>query len=339
MDTKHKKLESNQEKINESVQQNGSNRGKNKLYKKSWFWAVIVLSVIGAGLAIFAGMYLSAQSKNKQTISDAWFAITEKNKALGALGEKVDSQDSYNSYKVELAKLNVLIDEKKYGSQKLKYKSSDAKRYDNFLNEYSTYVVRAVEYSNKIEDYSEENNNKLKDLSVSAKSSSDDLKNSTKYLKENMPSSAFEIQNVLTEANKIILANQMTIKAQQLAQQAATAKDTADKKAAENTAGNFLNAFLAGNAPLLRQYMTEAYQKEYDFNQLTYAARAYTYPASFRILSNLKTEEGKYRDQANVLFKYRDGSGQYTVGYDMNIVFDSTSSKWLVNSIKEGSAF
>jgi hypothetical protein len=172
-----------------------------------------------------------------------------------------------------------------------------------------------------------------------AKNSSTDLKSNTSYLKDEMPTSSFEVQNVLFEANKVILTNALASKAKQLAEQAATAKDLADKKAAENTAGSFLNAFLAGNAPLMRQYMTEAYQKEYDFNQLTAEARTTTYPASFRILSNQKVDDVKYKDQANVLFKYRDGSSQFTVGYEMNIIYDATSQRWLVNSIKEGNSF
>ena len=312
---------------------------KMKIYKRAWFWAVIVLSSVGIGLAVFAGIYLYAQAKNKQAVSDGWFAIIEKNKALSELGSKVDSKETFDNYATELNKLNSLVDEKKYTAQKLKYKGVDVKRYENFLIEYSKYTSQSVEYAGKIEDYSEENNAKLKVLSENAKSSATELKNNTKYLKEDMPASTFLIQDVLTEANKVIVTNQLASKAKQLAEEAATAKDVADKKAVENTAGNFLNAYLAGNAPLLRQYMTEAYQKEYDFNQLTYESRKISYPASFRILANQKIEDGKYKVQANVLFKYRDGSGQYTVGNEMNIIYDAPSSKWLVNSIKEGSSF
>ena len=324
----------------ESVRELGKSENKNvKIYKKAWFWIVLILSLTIAGLAVFAGIYLSAQSRNRQAVSDGWFLLIEKNKTLKDLGLKVDSQETFAPYATELSKLNTSIDDKKRVAQSLKYKGQDVKRYENFLNEYGKYVSQSIDYANKIEDYSEEKNTKLKLLSESAKGAANELKSNTKYLKEDLPVGTFAIQETLYEANKAIVTSQLTTKAKQVAQEAATAKDIADKKAVENTAGNFLNAYLSGSAPLLRQYMTEAYQKEYDFNQLTYESRKVSYPASFRILTNQKIEDGKYKVQANVLFKFRDGSGQYTVGYEMNIVYDSASSKWLVNSIKEGSSF
>lgn len=330
-------METNKDNKKEAEKSMPIKKSKN-IYKKPWFWLLLIFAAIGTGLLIFAGIYLSAQSKNKQVISDGWFTIYEKNKSLSELGQKVDSQETFDSYKEELKKLNSSVDEKKYAAQKLSYKARDTKLYENFINEYSVYTSRSVELANKIDEYTEENNEKLIILSTNAKNSAEEFKNNVKYVKDSLPQTSFEIQNILSEGNKIVLANQLSIKAKQLAEQAATAKDLADKKLVENTAGNFLNAFLAGNAPQMRQYMTEAYQKEYDFNQLTAESRKTTYPASFRIINNQKIEDGKYRVQANVLFKFRDGSSQFTVGYEMNVIYDTNQSKWLINSIKEGSS-
>ncbi len=324
----------------ESVREISKDSDKNKkFYKKPLFWISLALALIGLGLAIFAGIYFMAQSKNKQVVLSGWNGIIDSNKTLQGLSVKVENQESFDVYTAELKKLNSKIDENKSKAQKLSFKNTDVKRYQIFLNDYSSYISESVKYADKINDYTQEDSDKLKDMGFVAKNSSTDLKSNTSYLKDEMPTSSFEVQNVLFEANKVILTNALASKAKQLAEQAATAKDLADKKAAENTAGSFLNAFLAGNAPLMRQYMTEAYQKEYDFNQLTAEARTTTYPASFRILSNQKVDDVKYKDQANVLFKYRDGSSQFTVGYEMNIIYDATSQRWLVNSIKEGNSF
>jgi cell division septal protein FtsQ len=324
----------------ESVREISKDSDKNKkFYKKPLFWISLALALIGLGLAIFAGIYFMAQSKNKQVVLSGWNGMIDSNKTLQGLSVKVENQESFDVYTAELKKLNSKIDENKSKAQKLSFKNTDVKRYQIFLNDYSSYISESVKYADKINDYTQEDSDKLKDMGFVAKNSSTDLKSNTSYLKDEMPTSSFEVQNVLFEANKVILTNALASKAKQLAEQAATAKDLADKKAAENAAGSFLNAFLAGNAPLMRQYMTEAYQKEYDFNQLTAEARTTTYPASFRILSNQKVDDVKYKDQANVLFKYRDGSSQFTVGYEMNIIYDATSQRWLVNSIKEGNSF
>jgi len=312
---------------------------KKPIFKKPLFWLAITLSIVGIGLAVFAAIFLSSQSTNKKAISDGWFAIIEKNKSLSQLAEKVENQQAFDTYNSELKKLGILVDEKKYSAQKLKYKQADAKRYDNFLNDYQAYINDAVKDGDNIKDFSDSTREKLKLKSEQAKNSATELKSNTKYLKEDLPASTFLVQDVLFEANKVILTSELSAKAKLLAEQEATSKDASDKKAAENAVGNFLNAFLAGNAALMRQYMTEAYQKEYDFNQLTPEARATTYPASFRIISNQKVETGKYKDQANVIFKFRDGSSQYIVGYELNVIYDSSLSKWLVNSSREGSSF
>jgi hypothetical protein len=85
--------------------------------------------------------------------------------------------------------------------------------------------------------------------------------------------------------------------------------------------------------------MTAAYQAEYNFNQLSASYREFVYPASFRILLTTKVDSSNYKVQANVLYKYRDGSSQYTAGNELNFVYNSGSAAWLVNSIKEGTAY
>jgi len=328
---------------NESTEFGNKTKDNNKkskpIYKKAWFWSIVLISVLAIILSIFAVVYFGAQSRNKQIITKGWFEIVEKNKALSQLAEKIENQETYDSYNSELKKLSVLVDENKFASQKLQYKQTDAKKYDNFINEYQKYISQSASYADRIKEYTESDKEKLKVLSEPAKATATELKNEAKYLKEEMPSSAFSIQDILFEANKVILTSELSTKAKLLAEQAATAKDALDKKAAENTAGNFLNAFLAGNAPLMRQYMTEAYQKEYDFNQLSPESRATTYPASFRILSNQKIDSNNYRVQSNVVFKYRDNSSQYVVGYEMSIIYDANQSKWLINSTKEGNSY
>ena len=339
MKESQKQPENNKSGIEQVREVNSEKKEKKPLFKKPIFWLAIMLSIIGIGLAVFAAIFLSSQSANKKAISDGWFAIVEKNKTLSQLAEKVENQQAFDAYSSELKKLNILVDEKKYSAQKLKYKQADAKRYDNFLNDYQSYINDSVKNADNIKEFSESARDNLRSKSEQAKNSASELKSNTKYLKEDLPASTFLVQDVLFEANKVILTSELSAKAKLLAEEQATAKDTSDKKAVENTAGNFLNAFLAGNAPLMRQYMTEAYQKEYDFNQLTPEARATTYPASFRIISNQKAETAKYKVQANVIFKFRDGSSQYIVGYELNVIYDSSQSKWLVNSSREGSSF
>lgn len=308
-------------------------------YKKAWFWLVVVGGLALVGLGIFLAIFYSAQSRNKQSVKSGWSDMVSQSSALASLGEGITDKTTFDKYNTELQKLNASFKDKKINVSKLSFKGQDVQRYEKFLDDYGNYTNRSAELANKIADYTEADNAKLLELSKIASDSSNDVRNNVKYLTQSMPESAFKIQEVLTTANKVILAKELSVQAQQKAAEAQSAKDKADKTAVENATGNFLNAFIAGNAATMRRYMTPAYQAEYDFNQLTSDSRNVVYPASFRILAVIKNEDNRYKSQANVLYKYRDGSSQYTVGNELNFVYDTGSATWLVNSLREGPAF
>lgn len=312
---------------------------KKKFYKRAWFWLLIAIGIITIIGGIFLGIYFSNQSKNKQVISQGWHDIIQQSNNVNNLASKIESKENYDSYSSELQELNTTVSDKKFNAQRLKYKAQDAQRYDKFLNDFGKYTDESVKYAGNINDFNEDNADSLNDLSGIAKNSVNDLKNNTSYLTESMPEEIFSIAKTLSDANKTLLTKELATKAKLLAEQAASAKDAADKKAVETTVGNYLNAFIASNASTMRRYMTEAFQKEYDFNQLTPDSRQYSYPASFRILTNQKVDGVRYKVQANVVYKLRDGSGQYTVGNEMAIIYKTDSATWLVDSIKEGSSF
>jgi hypothetical protein len=328
-------------KTDSEAKESGDKAGNNKkkFYKKTWFWLVLILGLAVVGVGIFLLIFFSAQSKNKKAVLNGWNDITKESNSLASIGEGVNGKESFDKYNSELQKFSGNVKDAKINTSKLSFKGQDVQRYEKFLDDYSTYTARSAELANKINDYTESDNTKLKELSAVAKSSASDARSNIKYLTQSMPDNAFQIQDVLTTANKAILAKELSIQAQQQAAQAQSAKDKADKTAVENNTGNYLNAFIAGNAATMRRYMTSAYQAEYDFNQISAEARNVVYPASFRILTVTKTDDTHYKSQANVLYKYRDGSGQYTVGNELNLVYDSGSATWLVNSVREGSAY
>ncbi len=312
---------------------------KKKFYKKAWFWLTVVLGLLVIGLGVFLIIYFGSQSTNKKTVTSGWGDIVRQSNVLGSLGEGVNDKDSFDKYNVELQRLNSVVKDKKINVKKLSFKGQDVQRYEKFLEDFGTYVNSSSEFAAKINDYTESDNEKLRISSLTAKDSSDNARSNIKYLNESMPDAAFKIQDVLTTANKVILAKELSIQAEQKAAEAQSAKDRADKTAVENATGNYLNAFIAGNAATMRRYMSSAFQAEYDFNQVSDSARAIVYPASFRILNVIKVDGSKYKTQANVLYKYRDGSGQYTVGDELNLIYDNPSAAWLVNSVREGSAY
>lgn len=331
--------EANSDRQDNPLQQKSSKSGSKKFYKKAWFWLLMVLAIIGFGSGVFAYIYFSAQARNKQTVTAGWGDIVKQANVMSSVGEGVNDKESFDKYGLELQKLNANVKDKKINAEKLSYQNQDVQIYRKFLDDFGNYTNQASEYANKITDYTEANNVKLTELSVAAKDSSNNVRNSIKYINESIPELAFKIQDVLTNANKLILAKELSIQAAQKAAEALSAKDKSDRTSVENNTGNYLNAFIAGNASSMRRYMTTAFQTEYNFSQINADARTIVYPASFRILTVSKVDSSNYKSQANVLYKYRDGSGQYTVGNELNLIYDSSSASWLVNSVREGSAY
>ncbi len=314
-----------------------SPKPKKKFYKRAWFWVVIVAAVILIGLGIFFGIRISQQNKNKQIISQGWHDLVLESNTVAALGDKVTNQETFNAYSTELHKLDNMVDDKEFAAQKLAGNYQDVQQYKTFLTDFNRYTTDGARYSDDVINFSDSDNTALTDLSKIAKDSANTLKNNTKYLTDDMPPKIFEIQNVLF-TQKTNLTNQAASaaakQAQTQAQAAADAKNLATVQANTNS---FQNAYIAGNAAQMRQYMTQAFQNEYDFNQLTPESRQYTYPVSFRIISTVKNADGTYTVKVNMLYKNHSDSSQYTVGQELSFV--NVSGAWLVNTLKEGSGY
>lgn len=315
------------------------NRPKKRFYKKFWFWLVLIGGILLIAGGVFLGIYFSHQSRNKQIISQGWHDIVQQASRVTDLADKIEDKESFEQYSVELQKLNSAVDDKKFIAQKMQYKSSGAQYYSFFLNDFKKYSEESTKYANKIDDFTEDNADSLRDLAGVAKTSASNLKNNTNYLDKPMPEAIFDIAKTLLATNQLLLTKELAIQAQQKAEEALTAKDIASKSAVGVTVENYLNAYIAGNALVMRRYMTEAFQKEYDFDRLTPEARQYSYPVSFRILANQKVDTENYKVQANIVVKMRDGTGQFTLGNEISVVYVPSSAGWLVNSIREENSF
>ena len=299
---------------------------KVRLYKKFSFWLILISAIVLLGLVVLGGIYISNQNNNKKLIKEGWGSIVRKSESLVSLSEKVQDKETFENYIIELKNLTFLVSDSKLAAEKLKQGAQDAQLYKIFLNDFYAYTTDSLDHANRISYFTDSN-------------ASETLKNSTKYLTESMPDGAFDIQSLLSRISKVLLVKDLAIKSKELAEQDKSAKDMADKKLVEASIDGYMSNFLIGNAAKIRQYMTKEYQKEFDFSQLTAQAREYSYPSGFRVLSTQKSDGGKYKSEANIIYKLRDGSSQYTVGNEINLVYNADTASWLVNSIRESSGY
>jgi hypothetical protein len=311
---------------------------KKKFYKRVWFWIVVaVAALVLIGATVFFVVRASQQGKNKQIISQGWHELALETNNVVVLSEKITNQESYNEYSKELHKLDNLIDDKEFAAQKLAGSYEDAQKYKSFLTDYNRYITDSARFSDNVANYTNADNDQLKDLSDTAKEAASSLKSTATYLTEDLNQKIFATQDVLTKSRDEIVAAQQAVKAQQAASAAQQQTDSKNLATVEQNTAVFENAFIAGDAAKMRQYMTPAFQNEYNFEQLKPENRQYTYPASYRIISTKKNDDGTYSVKVNILYKSHTDSNQYTVGNELSFV--NSAGSWLVNSIREGSGY
>ncbi len=311
-------------------------------YRKPLFWVGSGALLVGIVSITLGLIYRSNVMSNQQKISDGWHQLVQSSDQAVVLAGKVKNSDNYNDYSNQLHSLQSTTQDKKYSAAKLPTflaNKGEVDRYKQFLNDFDSYIANAATQSDDIAGFTTADKQQLGQQSTAAHDSSDALKNSSSFLQENMPSQIFDIASTLDSIKTNIDLKNSQQQAAQAAANAAAAQDTANAQTVQTNVGQYLAGFVAGNATQMRKYMTTAFQQEFDFNQLNPDQRQTVYPASYRVVSTKKQDDGSYMATANITFKYRDNSGQYTTGYEYSLVSTTQAVGWLINTEKTGSSY
>ncbi len=314
---------------------------KKPVYKNWWFWAAIGGGLLAVALIIVGLVYRNNVMRNQKTIADGWHEVVAQSNATVTLGKQIKTPDQYSEYDKQLHSFAQMLNDKKYTAGQMPTTLSNANavnQYKSFLDSFNTYIGNAATQADTVSDLTTSDITQLNEQAAKARDSANTLKQNNSYLTEPMPDDIYAIAAVLDTIKNQIDTRNSEAKAAQQAAEAQKAKDAADLQTVETNVGQYLTAFVAGNGSTMRRYMTQAFQNEFDFNQLTPESRATVYPASYRIISAKKQDDGNYKANANVLFKYRDNSSQYTNGYEY-VLIPGSSVGWLINTEKVGTGY
>lgn len=310
-------------------------------YKKPLFW---ILAISGLALLCALAFWLVSNrnaTQNQQAIKNGWHLAVEGAKEVDDLsGSATKDQASYDSYTKKLNDYKKLIDEVKFKADQIKPSSSDKNDLTNYKTALSTmgdYVSEASIQGKNVAELTTADNSKLEELSDVAEKATNTFQDNAKFISEKMPPAIFNIEKTISEQSDKLEAAKLKEQEAQNAAAEATAKDAADKTSVTNVITGFQQGYIAGNASVMRPYMTTGFQGEYNFNQLNPEQRQYQYPSSFRIINVAKQPDGSYKAQVNVLNKYTDNPNQYTQGYEYSVI--SQNGKWLINNEKTVNEF
>ncbi len=77
--------------------------------------------------------------------------------------------------------------------------------------------------------------------------------------------------------------------------------------------------------------MTAAFQKEFNYADLSADARLYSYPESFRITTTKKMSENQYDIYGRELQVNRDSGSKWTINRHFAVLYSASDNKWLID--------
>lgn len=307
---------------------------KKKWYKRGKVWAIIIITAaVVAGLSTY-GWYLRRAGYTRQMVSEGWHEVALQADKTVVLLHKANDITTLGEASRELHALDGMVRDKQFYVSRVPSWLNDQAllaSYTKFLREYGTYVALAASQSDDVTVLQSSDYSTLADAGSVAKLAANDLTQANTTLTEKMPSDIYEVAQTLEKiAQKADAAKKAEAKAKKDQQQQAN-KDELDVVTVEANISKFMDGFISADKEKMKRYMTEAYEKEFDFEQISTTSREYSYPASFRVTDNKKEGEN-YKTSINVIYKYRDTPSQYTSSIEYTVIYDKQYSTWLINS-------
>jgi len=295
-------------------------------------------------LAIIAGLLFWRNRRmgyTKQFTIEGWHVVAVQSDEISGITKGDASLDKTTTLATSLRKLDSTMKDQKIQLSLIPLLFNDRhaiKVYGDFVNKMGAYSTQIAGMGDDVTAITDDDVTKANQLATEAKDQTATTKEQLKYLSENINPSLFTVGTYLESLKKLSdeakakLANEAKTKKQQAAQ------DALDKQLVEATITGFMDGYISGDATKMKRYMTPAFITEYNFGQLSAENRKYTYPASYRIVSNTKSGDAGYVVQVNVLNKYKNSetndTNQYTTSYTYTVVYVSSSGRWLINTEK-----
>lgn len=298
---------------------------------------LIALLVIG-GLLFWRNRRMGY---TKQFTIESWHAVSTQSDDIAGVTKGDPSLDKTGQLATSLRKLDGTMKDQKINLTLIPLLFNDRRAinsYSAFVNKMGAYTNQVAGMSDDISAISEDDIAQAKTLSTAAKDQSATTKGDLSYLSETINPALFTVGDYLESLKKLSDDAKAKIAAEAKSKKEQSQQDVLDKQLVELSITGFMDGFISGDAAKMKRYMTPAFITEYNFAQLSADNRKYTYPASYRIVSNSKSGDAGYVVQVNVLNKYKNSetnaTDQYTTSFTYTVVYVASSGRWLINTEK-----
>ncbi len=308
---------------------------KKPFYKKKTFMALLVIFVASASVAaVILYMGFSQDGQFKAKVKGIWQEVQKQNDELNKKASEMSKMDDFKEVALKIKTQEEIASDKQDELNKLKTSDTYRDGKEAFLlalSDYKGYLQALRAAADNPSKMTDQDVSEIENLADTSKTSFSKLFTKFDFLDKKLSDDTFNIvakfQDVRSAYEK-----QLAFDEQTKAEQDRTAKQEADDKAkVESVVSSFMNAYIAGNQSELNKYMTPAFQKEFNYADLSSDARAYSYPESFRITTIKKNADGQYDIYGRELQVNRESGSKWTINRHFAVIWVQSDSKWYID--------
>ena len=309
--------------------------------KRRWYKKPKLMAALGVGaLAVLASSLILLGWRNQQIqsqwMSQSWQSLQQAADTVTQESQH-SSYDSFDGVRSSLTDMQHKTEEVLTASQDqptILTNSSDLKVFTEAVTTLKNYTTKAREEADDLSKVDDQALSELSALGSKAKITVEASRAKVSVMKEPLPEYFYKLSDRYKDV----------IESHQTAEDEVAAKDSASKSAAEQAAQDqtdaqeavtrWTQAYVAGDATAMKQYMTPGFNKEFNFTEVTGSYRSYNYPTTFRRVSvDKKTDHFEVVESITFVTKSDyTADTNYSNNYTFFVTKDSSSKKWLVNA-------
>ncbi len=309
--------------------------------RNAWIAGGLILLLIIGGLLFWRNRRMSY---TKQFTIEGWHDVTVQSDEIAGITKGDASLEKTSVLATSLRKLDSTMKDQKISLSLIPLLLNDKRAIDSygaFVTKMGSYSSQIAGMSDDITAITEDDLAKAQKLSNEAADQTAKTKKDLTYLTEDVNQALFNVDEYLESLKKLSDEAKAKAAAEIKTKKQQAEQDVLDKQLVESSITGFMDGYISGDATKMKRYMTPAFASEYNFSQISADSRKYTYPASYRVVSNTKSGDAGYVVQVNVLNKYKNSetntTDQYTTSFTYTVVYVSSSGRWLINTEKSSS--
>lgn len=310
-------------------------KNKKPFWKNKIFLFFLSIFVI-AFFTLATVLYLKSNEENqfKTKVKGIWEEVYKESDSLNKEVLEMNEMDDFAKVGLKLKNLEKTIDNKQDELNKLKTPENFKDGKEALLlalSDYKVYLQDLRSAADSPQKMTDQDIEEIENLAETSKTSFIRAFSKLNFLEKKLSDDTFTIVSKFEETRNNYeekLASEEQAKAEE---ERKKQQEAENKAKVESIVTSFMNAYIAGNEGELKKYMTLAFQKEFNYADLSSDARMYSYPESFRITLTKKTSDTLYDVYGRELQVNRESGSKWTINRHFAVIWVQSENKWLID--------